>query len=406
MQDPCLETYDSDLDPVFASPGIGPNSAQLSQSLLQQAATAAPGRGQSHPRHQARAATALENERQRTHSPDSSATLTGSGLCSDASDLTSSHPSDLPRHHHKRIKLSSTQPAQLAVVQHASAQCAPDPNLDPLSTAAEVGMQLPKQHGLGPSAPVSQAPDGNALFPPSFPLSASAPRRRDKVLQEQAPEDSKAPPYVPCLVAGLTQAQQHVKAEEEQQLAEALRRQQNMFKAGYEMDDFGGVCLPHSKYTRTLSMKVVFAQRWQHEAQAARAPADAAQLSMKQLLLDEAVQLENEQALVGEVVPSATQVPGQCAIPAAHAKLPMRFKLSEAKNAMRKAELGGPEMSSTSSGNQTPTGSDNRHTAWQVGQLQHTPLLNNAWVEYYIDRFNTDFDSSYWSMLEHLSAGT
>ena len=399
-----METYDSDLDPVFASAGIGPSSAQLSQSLQQQAA-AAPGRGHVHPRHRASIATALGNDKQGTDSPDSSATLTGSGLCSDASDLTSSHPSDLPKHHHKRIKLSSAKPAHFAIVQHASAQRAPDPNVDPLGTASDAATQLPSQQGLGTSTFVSPAPYGNALFPPSLPLSACVPRRRGKVLR-QAPEDSKAPPYIPCVVPGLTQAQQDVKEEEERQLAEALRRQQNMFKAGYEMDDFGGVCLPHSKYTCTLSMKVVFAQRWQREAQAAKAPADAAQRSMKQLLLDDAVHLESEQALIGDVLPSATPILGQSAMPVQHAKLPIRFKLSEVKNAMRKAELGGPELSSTSSGNHSPAGSDDRHTAWQVGQLQNTPLLNNAWVEYYIDRFNTDFDSSYWSMLEQLSAGT
>ena len=378
------------------------SSARLSQSLLQQAAAATaagPGRSRSQLSHTAQHAAVvmkLGSDRLCTYSPDSSATLTGSGPCSDASDLTSSHPSDLPKQHHKRIKLGSTPGAQLAISQHAPAQCAPDPNLEPLAGAGEGTAQRPGQQGLHGAALHSHQPSDSALLP----TSSTAVQ-----LQGQAVEDSEAPPYVPCVIPGLSSEQQRAKAQEEQQLAEALRRQQSVMVAGYEMDASGRLRVPSKKkYTRTMSMKAVFVQRWKHQAQAAKPPADATQLSMKQLLLDEAIQLELEQALPGNATlqHGAVQVPGTSGI----AKLPMRFKLSEVKNAMRKAELGGPELSSTSSGNHTPTASDDRHTAWQVQQLSNAPLLNNAWVEFYIDRFNADFDISYWSMLEHLSAGT
>ena len=407
LQDPCLETYDSDQEAPLPSAGAG--SAHFSQSLLVQQSEPAAAHGSrvclGNPPYQAGIdSTMMGNGKQSMHSPDASGTLTGprgSGPCSDASDLTSTNPSDLPMNPHKRAKLGSAEPAQLTAMCHASAQ--PDPNLSTWSSSADVFAQqqgLPLTGGsLKGSLPGAMLFSGS-LSPPSVARSHLV------ELPRQAVDKDSAPPYTPCTVLGLTAAQEALKAEQETQLAEALRRQENMVTAGYEMDDFGALHIPPGQYTRMLSMKVVFAQRWQREAQAA-APADVAPMSMKQLLLYEAVQLESEQALSGEglLQHGDAQLPSQsgASAPIAHAKPLIKFKLSEVKNAMRKAELGGPEMSSTLSGNHASGASDARHTAWQVDQFSNTPLLNKLWAEYHIERCNLEFDDSYWSMLENLS---
>lgn len=422
--DPCLETYDSDQDAGLGSAGADPTSERLSQALLQQAATASGRR--SHLSSAARQADSASMPAIDQHSPDSSATLTGSGPCSDASDLTSSHPSDHPKHHHKRLKLGSTQSAQRNSLRHPAAQCAPDPNLAETPTLEEASALLQGQQGVqlsdvNPFGAVQAGTDNqlrecHVLFQPTLSPPQNPQRLQDRdhpvtCPQWQVPVGNLAPAYVPCVVPGLTPSQQLVKEQEEEELAQALRRQQNVYTAGYEMDDFGAVRLPTGQYKHVVSMKVVFAQRWQREAKAA-APANAAQLSMKQLLLDEAVQPEVE--LASNVATAECRLPQgalqkplqperQLMAAPANAKLPIR--LSNLKNAMRKAELGGPELSSsTSSGNHGQNSADDKHLAWQVGQLSNTPLLNNVWVEYYVDRFNTDFDSSYWSMLDSLSA--
>ena len=399
-----METYDSDADAPFAS--AGPGSAQLSQNLLVQPAAAAPGQycSLSNLHRQAGIdATLLASGRQCRHSPDASATFTGP--CSDASDLTSSHPLDLPMHPYKRIKLGSAQPAQLTAGCHASMQHAPDPNLTTWSPVAEAFAQQPGRQGLPSAGRGSDSdPPRGVLFPASL-SPPSAAQVDPEQHSWQAADNGSAPPYVPCAVPGLTTVQELVKAQQETQLAEALHCQQNMLVGGYEMDHLGGLQLPHGKYTRMISMKIVFAQRWRHDAQSATVAA-AAPLSLKQLLLDPAVQLECEQALSGNGVlqQDAVQLASQSRAPTASAKLPIRFKLAEVKNAMRKAELSAPEMSSTSCGNHTLTASDVKHTAWQLEQLSNTPVLNNPWVEHYVDRVNIQFDESYWSMLENLSA--
>ena len=403
-----METYDSDQETPLLSAAAG--SGHFSESLLVQQTepAAVPGKHFSFGNlpHQAGIdSTVLGSARQSMHSPDASATLTGprgSGPCSDASDLTSSHPSDLPIHPHKRAKLGHAEPAQPTAVCHASAQHAPDPNFLTWKTSAEA---FASQQGipLGEGSLNGCLP-GSFLFPGSLSPPSVAQAHLEEVPQ-QAGEKARAPrAYTPCILPGLTPAQQAVKAEQETRLAETLRRQEDMLTAGYEMDNFGEIQIPPGQYTRVLSMKVVFAQRWQAQAAAS---ADAAPMSMKQLLLDEAVQVESEQALSGEglLQHGDVQLPSLSGAGAlmAHAKLPLRFELSEVKNAMRKAELGRPEMSSTSSGNHASSASDARHTAWQVEQLSNTPLLNNLWIEYYIDRCNMEFDDSYWSMLENLS---
>lgn len=407
LQDPCLETYDSDQEAPLLSAGAG--SARFSQSLLVQQAKAAAAPGSrfslgNRPHQAGIDSTVPGSVRQSLHSPDPSATLTGprgSGICSDASDLTSSHPSDLPVHPHKRAKLGSADPAQLTARCHACAQPAPDPNFSTWSTCAEVFAQ---QQGLPlPGGSLDGGLPEGMLFSGSL-SSPSVARTPLVELPRQAVNKDNAPPYTTCIVPGLTAAQEAVKAEQETQLAETLCRQENMLVAGYEMDDFGALHIPRGQYTRMLSMKVVFAQRWQR--QAAASP-DAAPMCKKQLLLDEAVQPERGQALSGEGLPQhgAVQLPGQSSAGALmpHAKSPIRFKLAEVKNAMRRAELAGPEKLSTSSSNHASSASDARHTAWQVEQLSNTPLLNNLWVEYYIDKCNTEFDNSYWSILENLS---
>lgn len=416
--DTCLETYDSDQDAVLGSAAAGPSSVRLSQTLLQQGVTASGRRSHlSNPSMRPKSSSSPVDDCR--HSPDSSATLSGSGPCSDASDLTSSHPSQLPKHHHKRIKLGSAQPSRPDSGSHAAAQCAPDPNFGhlgsvdqaPAQLQAQNGLQLPAMNpfGLTQAEADSQLHDCHVLFQPTL----SPPPQLGHRLQGDPGKclepliTSQPPAYVSCLVHGLTPAQQLIKEREEQQLAQALQRQQNVYTAGYEMDEFGAVRLPGGQYKRMVSMKVVFAQRWQREAAKAAAPANAGHLSMKQLLLDDAVQLEVQHApgvapLDCTPLPGAAQMQVQPGQPVHHAKLPIR--LSNLKNAMRKAELSGPELSSsTSSGNHGSSAADERHIAWQVGQLNNTPLLNNAWVEYYVDRFNTEFDNSYWSMLEHLS---
>ena len=414
-----METYDSDQDAPFASAGAD-SAAHFTQSLLVQPAAPAQAPAKfcslGNLPHQADIdSIMLGSAGLSMHSPDASATLTGrkgSGPCSDASDLTSSHPSDLPIHPHKRVKLSGVQPAQVAAGCHASAQHAPHPDFSTWSTTAEAFAQT---QGLpGAVGSLAGCLPGNVLFPGSLSPPSVRQHRLGKLTQQAGDGIGTAPAYTPCIVPGLTAAQEVVKAEQEAQLAEALRRQENMFVAGYVMDDFGELQLPHGQYTRMLSMKVVFAQCWQHEAQAAApvpaaataAAATAAPLSMKQLM-DETVQLECEQALCedGLLHQGGAQLPSQlgAGVPAADAKAPIRFKLSEVKNAMRKAESSGPETSSTSSGRLASTASDVRHAAWQVEQLSNTPLLNNLWVEHHIDRCNTEFDDSYWSMLENLS---
>ena len=407
QMDPCLENYDSDQDAAFGSAAAaGPQSGRLNHTLL----------------HQEAAASMPADDRQ--HSPDSSATLTGSGPCSDASDLTSSHPSDLPKHHHKRIKLGSTQSAQQESVRHASAQYAPDPNALPLGSVGaasaqlrdQAGVQLPELScfGTGQAGADTEVHRCNVLFQPALSPPdrlQAGPGHPARCPQQDPPLSTHAPHYVPCVIPGLAPSHQLIKEQEEKELAQALRRQQNVYSAGYEMDALGAVRLPFGQYKRMISMKVVFAQRWQQKAQAA-AMANAAHLSMKQLLLDEAVQLEVEQAPSGgqgsedRLQQGALQMPMHPEqVYKAPAKLPVR--LSNLKNAMRKAELSGPELStSTASGNLGSSAVDANHIAWQVEQLRNTSLLNDTWVEYYIDRFNLEFDTSYWSMLEHLSAGS
>ena len=413
--DPCLDRYDSKQDAALGSAAAaGPSSARLSQTLLQQGATASGRR--SHPSFPSVAANSPSMPpADRHHTPDSSATLSASGPCSDASDLTSSHPSNLPKHQHKRMKLSSAQPSRPDSVWHAAAQYAPDPNLMELGTVEEApaqrqgqqGLQLPELNAFAmtQAGADGQLHDCHVLFQPVL----SPPAQPAQGLHghpdrcQELPISTQAPTYVPCVVPGLTPRQQLVKDREEQELVQALRRQHLLYKAGYELDDNGSVQLPRGQYKHMVSMKVVFAQRWQHKAR-------TAQLSMKQLLLDPAIQLEVEQA--SGVLPAEARLPQgswqvsaqpeQPAVP--HAKVPIR--LANLKNAMRKAELSGPELSSsTSSGIHVAEAADNGHVAWQVGQLSNTPLLNSVWVEHYVDKFNTEFDSSYWAMLEYLSAG-
>ena len=165
--------------------------------------------------------------------------------------------------------------------------------------------------------------------------------------------------------------------------------------------------LPAGQYKRVISLKQVFAQRWQRNA----APADITP-SLKQLLLNEAVetapttaaaQQGTDLSLQENSMQSPIQGPGQTDASRGNAKMPVR--LSNLKSAMRKAELSGAEVSSSiTSGKIASCGQDERHVAWQVGQLCNSSQLNDAWVEYYVDRFNTEFDNSYWSMLELLSA--
>ena len=410
--DPCLDRYDSEQDAALGSAAAaGPSSARLSQTLLQLGATASGRR--SHPSFPSVAANSPSMPpADRHHTPDSSATLSASGPCSDASDLTSSHPSNLPKHQHKRMKLSSAQPSRPDSLRHAAAQYAPDPNLLELGSVEEApaqrqdqqGLQLPELNAFGmtQAGANGQLHDCHVLFQPAL----SPPAQPAQGLHghpdscQELPITTQAPAYVSCVVPGLTPSQQLVKDREEQELVEALRRQHSLYKAGYELDDNGSVQLPRGQYKHMVSMKVVFAQRWQHKARTAH-------LSMKQLLLDPAIQLEVEQAsgvlpAEGRLPQGALQVAAQPAVP--HAKVPIR--LANLKNAMRKAELSGPELSSsTSSGIHVAKAADNGHIAWQVGQLSNTPLLNNVWVEHYVDKFNTEFDSSYWAMLEYLSAG-
>ncbi|DBB06660.1 TPA: hypothetical protein ACH3X1_012172 [Trebouxia sp. C0004] len=415
MVEPCLERYDSDQDAALGSAAAaGPSSARLSQTLLQQGATAFGRR--SHPSFPSVAAKSPSMPAdERHHSPDSSATLSGSGPCSDASDLTSSHPSNLPKHQHKRMKLGSAQPSRPDTLRHAAAQYAPDPNLMDLGSVEEApaqqqgqqGLQLPELNAFGmtQAGADGQLHNCHVLFQPTL----SPPAQPAQGLHvhpdrcQELPISTLAPAYVSCVLPGLTPSQQLVKDREEQELLQALRHQRPLYKAGYELDDNGSVQLPRGQYKHMVSMKVVFAQRWQHKARTAH-------LSMKQLLLDPAIQLEVEQAsgvlpAEGRRPQGALQVAVQSEQPAVpHAKVPIR--LANLKNAMRKAELSGPELSSsTSSGIHVAEAADNRHIAWQVGQLSNTPLLNNVWVEHYVDKFNTAFDSSYWAMLDHFSAG-
>ena len=220
-----------------------------------------------------------------------------------------------------------------------------------------------------------------------------------------------APCYTPYLVPGLTASQQAVKEREDQQLAQALRQQQNVFKVGYEVDEFGTLQVPQRPQPRTVPMKFVFAQRWQQQ----QAP-PAVQLSLQQLLLDDAVPIQSQQ-------PSCMPMPDPMqgcqpvgeglsemdlhvtTVPAATAKLPMRFQLSQAKQAMRKAESGSPNLPcGMLDGSQPSQLYDCRHAAWQLQQLANSSTVNDPFLEQYIDKQNEVFDSLYWSMLENLSA--
>ncbi len=308
------------------------------------------------------------------------------------------------------MKLGNAQPSQPDSLHHAAAQYAPDPNLMDLISVEEAPDQRQGQQGLNAFGMTQAGADGqlhdcHVLFQPAL----SPPAQPAQGLHghpdscQELPITTQAPVYVSCVVPGLTPSQQLVKDREEQELVQALQRQHPLYKAGYELDDNGSVQPPRGQYKHMVSMKVVFAQRWQHKARSAH-------LSMKQLLLDPAIQLEVEQApgvlpAEGRLPQGALQVaaqPEQPALP--HAKVPIR--LANLKNAMRKAELSGPELSSsTSSGIHVAEALDSGHVAWQVGQLSNAPLLNNVWVEHYVDKFNTEFDSSYWAMLEYLSAG-
>ena len=399
---------------MYSSAVAAPVSDAHGGAVTQQAAMAS---SKQHSRASQQVSTPIAGCRQ--HSPDSSATLTGSGRCSDASDLTSSHPSNLPKHQHKRIKLGSTQPAQHDLAHHASAQCPPDPNLMPdgCNHDAEES-QMPSQQGVQSvhhpmrnfqhAATDSQLKGCHVLFQPALsPMSGHRPQ--DDVLHpidcNSLPANQHAPAYTRCMISGLTPAEQLLKDKEERELAQQLRHQQDMYTSGYTVDSFGAAQLPAGQYERVISMKQVFAQRWQRNA----VTADVMP-SMK-FLLTEAVELaptaapvhQSTEVRLQENSMQSLQDPGQTDASRHNGKMPVR--LSNLKNAMRKAELSGAEMSSSmTSSNVASCGPNDWHTAWQVGQLCNTPQLNDAWVEYYVDRFNTEFDNSYWSMLELLSA--
>lgn len=214
-----------------------------------------------------------------------------------------------------------------------------------------------------------------------------------------------APAYTPYHIPGLTAQQQAVKDLEDQELAGALRQRQNVYQVGYEIDEFGTLRLPQKAHPRMIPMKHVFAQRWQHQQ-------EAANLSMSQLLA--AVGEQNPLPVVGTesildchaacMAHPVHDVPGVSA-PAANAKLPMTFQLSQAKQAMRKAETGSPKVSCTmSNGTEHSQLQDYKFTSWQMDQLATSSVVNDPFLEQYIDRLNENFDSSYWSMLEHLFA--
>ncbi|DBA67221.1 TPA: hypothetical protein ACH3X2_001531 [Trebouxia sp. C0005] len=189
--DPCLERYDSDQDAALgsAAAAAGPSSARLSQTLLQQGATASGRR--SHPSFPSVAATSPSMPaHERHHSPDSSATLSGSGPCSDASDLTSSHPSNLPKH--KRMKLGSAQPSQPDSLRHAAAQLAPDPNLlesgsveeAPAQRQGQQGLQLPELNAFGMTQAGADGQLHNCHVP--FQPTLSPPAQPTQGLQDHA----------------------------------------------------------------------------------------------------------------------------------------------------------------------------------------------------------------------------
>lgn len=365
---------------------------------------------------------------QKQHSPDSSATVTGEP-CSDASDLTSSHHGNLHiQKQHKRARLTAPEAAQQAGEQPAQQR--------PVHSSSAAHGQGSGSHGGMQNQPDSarQAPtsllcQGSSTCEPrehqqpgcSMPLlHSTAPgqqshSRPDCYDQRQPGAGSQcvAPAYTPYHVPGLTPRQQAVKDQEDQELAQALRQQQNVFRVGYEVDEFGVLQLPQQSRPRAVSMKFVFAQRWQHQTPGP-ATAQGAQLSMQQLLLEDGDALETQEpsAVMAEPMLEDQQVNGSHAeydlqmtsVPVAGTKLPMRFQLSQAKQAMRKAESGSPKISCTmSSASQNIHLQDGRHTAWQLEQLANSCVVNDPFVEQYIDKQNESFDGLYWSMLESLA---
>ena len=238
------QPYQPDLHAVYSSAVAGCVPGVYGSSMVQQAGTAS---GKHHAHASQQVTTPIAGHSQ--HSPDSSATLTGSGRCSDASDLTSSHPSNLPKHQHKRIKLGSIQHAQHELAHHASAQCPPDPNLmlvgshdvedaPMLSQQAVQSWDHPMRQ-LQHAAMDSQLHDCHVLFQPTLsPLTAHRPQ--NKVLHpidcNSLPAKQHAPAYTPCMISGLTPAKQLLKDREEEELAQQLRQQQDIYTSGYTVD--------------------------------------------------------------------------------------------------------------------------------------------------------------------------
>lgn len=351
----------------------------------------------------------------KAHSPDSSATVTGEP-CSDASDLTSSHHESLQvQKLHKRIRLSAEKPAQ--ALQN------PDHAVQPQHAHVNgvSGVSQHQQPHQQPGSRTSMADGAGTKQQQQQQHILHCKRARTVAHSEQSfcsVDEHLAPPYTPCDVVGLSSAQQQVKDQEEQQLAHTLRQQQNLFRVGYGMDEYGSLKLPEKPHPRTFSMKFVFAQRWTQQQQpAVPQSADTAQLSMQQLLLeDDAVVLDHQRpsSLPSVAMAAAGSRSGMARASQdqylmmtngnAAAKVPVRFQLSQAKHAMRKAESGSPQLTPTlSSSNQLSHLEGGKHAAWQLDQLANSSAVNDPFLEDYIDRQNEDFDSIYWSMLETLS---
>lgn len=397
-----METYDS--DPQLAAEQAAPTACgmfTLTNGVLQQA-------------------PAVSASPDKQYSPDSSATVTG-GPCSDASDLTSSHHGHVhTQKQHKRVKLTvpdgAQQPAQHAAQHHhihVSAAGQPQPPADDLGTAALPAMHL-DQYGPGFSQQTCHQLPGSGLpiledLRHNRQQHPNHSRHRFEHAQHssEAISERVAPAYTPYHIPGLTAQQQAVKDLEDQELAQALRQQQNVYQVGYDVDEFGTVQLPRHPHARVVPMKHVFAQRWQQQQQ------QAAQLSLSRLLLSDATVLEGQGPFAANGPMPDHQLAGmgqpedclQTSVPAAQAKLPLRFQLSQAKQAMRKAESGSPNISCTmSNGPERSELQDGNFTAWQMEQLATSSAIHDPFVEQYIDGLNASFDTSYWSMLEHLIA--
>lgn len=351
------------------------------------------------------------------HSPDSSATVTGEP-CSDASDLTSSHHGQLHmQKQHKRIRLNppegAQQSAQQPVHQHPHGStaghdigsfAAPQPARQCQPSCEPAQHQLPGEQSHEDRAPGFQKHSQHSRHPHCYGQQSLC-----------TASERLAPCYTPYLVPGLMASQQAAKDQEDLQLAQALRQQQNVFKVGYEVDEFGTLQVPQRLLPRTVPMKFVFAQRWQQPQQ--QAP-PAVQLSLQQLLLDDAVPVQALQSsclAMPEPMQGcqpAGETPAEVDLhvtsaPAATAKMPMRFQLSQAKQAMRKAESGSPNLPcNVLDGFQSSQAYGCKHAAWQLQQLANSSTVNDPFLEQYFDKQNEVFDSLYWSMLESLSAFT